>query len=283
MKDKCIVLEGGGLRSSFTAGALEYLLEKKFNFDRVIGVSAGACSGASYISKQKGRNKTVNVIYPSDRRYMGFRHLITGGSYFNMKFIFGDIPQRLTPFDEATAFKNRSQFDVVVTSLDTGKSVVFTREDMKETGISNALVATSSIPLLSRPVDIHGKLYFDGGVADSIPVRYALSKHKKSVVILTREKGYRKGKQGMKGLIKVLFRKYPEFAKAILVRNDEYNRTLDFCEEMERKGRLFLLYPEKKFMIGRSEKDMAKRQLIYEHGYDLMKNSFSEMKKFLGS
>ena len=99
MKNSCLVLEGGGLRGAFTGGILEYLLENEFWFDRVVGVSAGACVGASYISKQKGRNRKVNVELPSDKRYMGFRHLLTTGSYFNMDFVFEEILGHL--FDHA--------------------------------------------------------------------------------------------------------------------------------------------------------------------------------------
>ena len=106
MKNSCIVLEGGGLRGAFTSGVLEYLLEKGLDFERVIGVSAGACVGASYVSKQKGRNRKVNVEYPSDKRYMGLHHLFKTGSYFNMKFIFEEIPTKLVPFDEQNFFNN---------------------------------------------------------------------------------------------------------------------------------------------------------------------------------
>ena len=194
MENSCIVLEGGGLRGAFTSGVLEYLLEREINFDRVIGVSAGACVGASYLSKQRGRNRKVNVEYPSDKRYMGFRHLITTGSYFNMKFVFGEIPARLVPFDEQTFFKNPAEFDVVTTSLRTGNSVVFTKSEIANIGVDKVLVASSSIPFLSQPVDIDGQFFFDGGVSDSIPVKYALSKHEKAVVVLTRPRGYRKGK-----------------------------------------------------------------------------------------
>ena len=191
MKNSCIVLEGGGLRGAFTSGVLEYFLENNVIFDRVVGVSAGACVGASYISKQIGRNRKVNVEYPSDKRYMGFRHLITTGSYFNMKFVFEEIPNQLVPFDEQAFYKNPSEFDVIATSLDDGQSVVFSRKDFKNISLNKALVASSSIPMLAKPVNINGKLYFDGGVSDSIPVKYALSRHEKAVVVLTRPRGYR--------------------------------------------------------------------------------------------
>ena len=115
MKDSCLVLEGGGLRGAFTSGVLEYLLEQNIRFDRVVGVSAGACVGASYVSRQKGRNKLVNVEYPSDKRYMGWKYLFTTGSYFNMKFVFGELPIQLVPFDETTFYANPTEFEAVTT------------------------------------------------------------------------------------------------------------------------------------------------------------------------
>lgn len=281
MKNSCIVLEGGGLRGAFTSGVLEYFLENNVIFDRVVGVSAGACVGASYISKQIGRNRKVNVEYPSDKRYMGFRHLITTGSYFNMKFVFEEIPNQLVPFDEQAFYKNPSEFDVIATSLDNGQSVVFSRKDFKNISLNKALVASSSIPMLAKPVDINGKLYFDGGVSDSIPVKYALSRHEKAVVVLTRPRGYRKEKLSNKLLYEVTFRKYPEFLKVLLSRNEEYNQTLDFCDQMEKEGKLFIIAPSPEFMIGRTEQNFEKRLNLYNHGYMLGGQEFENMKAFL--
>ena len=281
MKNSCIVLEGGGLRGAFTGGVLEYFLEKELNFDRVIGVSAGACTGASYQSKQKGRNRKVNVEYPADKRYMGLSQLITTGSYFNMKFIFDEIPNRLAPFDEKEFFKNPAEFDIVTTSLGSGDRVILAKSDIAKIGVSKALVASSSIPLLSQPVDIGGQLFFDGGVSDSIPVRYALSKHEKAVVILTRPRGYRKVKMSAKLVFKLVFRKHPEFLETLLKRNDEYNKTLEFCEQMELEGKLFIIAPSPEFSIGRTEKSYEKRLALYNHGYTLIVKEFENLQRFL--
>lgn len=283
VKNSCIVLEGGGLRGAFTSGVLEYFLENNINFDRIVGVSAGACVGASYISKQKGRNKKVNVEFPSDNRYMGFRHLITTGSYFNMKFVFDEIPNKLVPFDEQAFYESSSEFDVIATSLDSGQSVAFTRKDFENVTLNQALVASSSIPMLAQPVNIGGKLYFDGGVSDSIPVKYALSRHEKAVVVLTRPRGYRKEKLSNKLLYEVTFRKYPEFLKVLLSRNEEYNQTLDFCDRMEKEGKLFIIAPSAEFMIGRTEQNFEKRLNLYNHGYALISQKLEEMQEFLGA
>jgi predicted patatin/cPLA2 family phospholipase len=281
MTNSCIVLEGGGLRGAFTSGVLEYFLEKEINFDRVVGVSAGACVGASYLSKQYGRNRKVNVEYPSDKRYMGFRHLFTTGSYFNMKFVFGELPGKLVPFDEQAFFKNPAEFDVITTSLNSGNSVIFSKKEIANIGIDKALIASSSIPLLSQPVNIGGQLFFDGGVSDSIPVKYALSKHEKAVVVLTRPRGYRKRKIKNNLLFKLVFKKKPEFLETLLKRNVEYNKTLDFCDQMEREGKLFIIAPSSEFSIGRTEKSFEKRMDLYNHGYKLICKEFENLQMFL--
>jgi len=219
MKNSCLVLEGGGLRGAFTSGVLEFLLEREMDFGRVVGVSAGACIGASYVSKQLERNRKVNVEYPSDKRYMGFRHLLRTGSYFNMDFVFGELPKKLVPFDEEAFYLNPAEFDIVTTSLRTGGSVVFPKRALKEIGLDKVLVASSSLPLLSNPVRIGDQYFLDGGVADSIPVKYALERHEKAVVVLTRPRSYRKEKFSYPFIFKRVFRRHPEFLRTLHERN----------------------------------------------------------------
>lgn len=281
MDNSCIVLEGGGLRGAFTAGVLEYFLEKKLDFDRVIGVSAGACVGASYMSKQKGRNQRVNVDMPSDKRYMGMRHLLTTGSYFNMDFIFREIPEVLVPFDQQAFEQNKADFDIVATSLATGKPAIFGRKAIDEFGITNVLTASSSIPLMARAVTIGNKQFFDGGVADSIPAEYALTKHRKAVVVLTRPRGYRKEPMSASFIFRMAFRKKREFLNALLHRNEVYNQSLDFCFRMEKEGRLFILAPAPEFSISRTEQSREKRQNLFDHGYKLARDEFERLTDFL--
>lgn len=283
MKNSCIVLEGGGLRGAFTSGVLEYFLEEELNFERVIGVSAGACVGASYLSKQKGRNRKVNVEYPSDKRYMGFRHLFTTGSYFNMKFVFGELPTTLVPFDEKAFFMNPAEFDVITTSVNSGDSVIFSKQELANIGLDKVLIASSSIPLLSQSVNIDGQFFYDGGVANSIPVKYALSKHEKVVVVLTRPRGYRKKEMKNSLPFKLAFRKQPELLAVLLNRNNEYNKTLDFCEQMEKEGKLFIIAPSPEFSIGRTEQNFEKRMNLYNHGYMLMRKEFKNLQRFLNA
>ena len=281
MKDTCLVLEGGGLRGAFTSGVLEFFLENDVHFNRIVGVSAGACIGASYMSRQKGRNWKVYVEYPSDRRFMGWRHLLTKGCYFNTEFLYDDIPNRLVPYNEKAFYSNPVEYDIVATCLNSGESVVFSKRDIERVGLLRVILASSSLPLMSAPVEIDGKCYLDGGVKDSIPVRYALSRHKKAVVVLTRPRGYRKGKLKGSFLLKLAFRKYPDFVKTILKRNEEYNRTLDFCEQMEKEGLVMLLAPSADVVIGRTEHSRQRRENAYHHGYALMKEGCETLQRFL--
>jgi predicted patatin/cPLA2 family phospholipase len=198
-----------------------------------------------------------------------------------MKFVFGELPSRLVPFDEQAFFENPAEFDIVTTSLESGKSLIFAKNEIRQIGIDKVLIASSSIPLLSQPADIQGKLFFDGGVSDSIPVKYALSKHDKVVVVLTRPRGYRKKMIRNTLLFRLFFRRHPEFLETLLHRNEEYNKTLDFCDELEKEGRLLIIAPSPEFSIGRTEKSHEKRLALYNHGYDLVRKELETLQRFL--
>jgi len=281
MNDICLVLEGGGLRGTFTSGVLEYFIENRIDFPRLVGVSAGACTGASYMSRQIGRNWKVNVESPSDKRFMGLQHLLSNGSYFNMEFIFEEIPNRLIPFDVKAFYQNQSEFDIIATSSSTGESVVFSKDAIIRIGLNKVLRASSSIPLISKPVEIDGQYFYDGGVSDSIPVKYALGKHKKAVVILTRPRGYQKEISSNSLIYKLAFGKTPCFLNAMLKRNQEYNNTLDYCRKMEKDGRLFIIAPFLEFSIKRTEHSFEKRANLYNHGYTLISNEIENLLNFI--
>lgn len=281
MNNSCLVLEGGGLRGAFTCGVLEYFLEKHIDFSRVVGVSAGACTGASYMSRQNGRNWKVNVEAPSNKHFMGIKHLIRNGSYFNMEFIFDEIPDNLIPFDEKAFYQNQSEFDVITTSFSTGESVVFSKNEIASIGLNKILRASSSIPLISRPVEINGGYFYDGGVSDSIPAKYALEKHEKAVAILTRPRGYRKDISKNSLIYKLVFGKNPAFLNALINRNMEYNQTLDYCHKMEKEGRLYIVAPAHEFSIKRTEHSFKKRASLYNHGYRLINDEIENLLQFL--
>lgn len=276
-----LVLEGGGMRGLYTCGVLEYFMDKNIDFNYIIGVSAGACNAVSYISKQKGRNEKVNIGFIQNNKYMSIRNLMREKSLFGMDFIFDEIPHKHVKFDYE-AFKNsKCRFNVGATDCITGEPVYFSKEDVSE-GFY-ALRASSSLPLIAPIVEFKGYKLLDGGISDSIPIRKSLSDgNTKNIIVLTRNKEYRKSPMKFSGLIKHKYRGYPKLIDAILNRYKNYNETLDYIEQLEKGGEAFVIRPSKPLEVGRLERNPDKLKALFKNGYEDAQTSFSEIEKFIG-
>lgn len=275
-----LVVEGGGMRGVYTAGVLDYFMEKNLYFDDCYGVSAGACHISSYVSKQIGRSIKVTLDYINDKRYCSVNSLIKTGDMFGVEMLYDLIPNKLELYDYDTFNKFKGNFYSVVTNCKTGKAEYIKIKDMKKDII--AVRASSSLPLLSRIVEINGKEYLDGGITDSIPIKKSIKDgHKKNVVILTRDKTYRKSKPKFLSLLKFKYKKYPNLVKAIENRYKMYNETLDFLEEEKAKNEVFIIQPKLPVKISRIEKDKDKLKELYDQGYEDAKELYEDLMKFL--
>lgn len=275
-----LVVEGGGMRGVYTAGVLDYFMEKNLYFDDCYGVSAGACHISSYVSKQIGRSIKVTLDYINDKRYCSVNSLIKTGDMFGVEMLYDLIPNKLELYDYDTFNKFKGNFYSVVTNCKTGKAEYMKIKDMKKDII--AVRASSSLPLLSRIVEINGKEYLDGGITDSIPIKKSIKDgHKKNVVILTRDKTYRKSKPKFLSFFKLKYKKYPNLVKAIENRYKMYNETLDFIEEEKAKNKVFIIQPKLPVKISRIEKDKDKLKELYDQGYEDAKEIYEDLMKFL--
>lgn len=275
-----LVVEGGGMRGVYTAGVLDYFMEKNLYFDDCYGVSAGACHISSYVSKQIGRSIKVTLDYINDKRYCSVNSLIKTGDMFGVEMLYDLIPNKLELYDYDTFNKFKGNFYSVVTNCTTGKAEYMKIKDMKKDII--AVRASSSLPLLSRIVEINGKEYLDGGITDSIPIKKSIKDgHKKNVVILTRDKTYRKSKPKFLSFFKLKYKKYPNLVKAIENRYKMYNETLDFIEEEKAKNKVFIIQPKLPVKISRIEKDKDKLKALYNQGYEDAKEIYEDLMKFL--
>ena len=275
-----LVVEGGGMRGVYTAGVLDYFMEKNLYFDDCYGVSAGACHISSYVSKQIGRSIKVTLDYINDKRYCSVNSLIKTGDMFGVEMLYDLIPNKLELYDYDTFNKFKGNFYSVVTNCKTGKAEYIKIKDMKKDII--AVRASSSLPLLSRIVEINGKEYLDGGITDSIPIKKSIKDgHKKNVVILTRDKTYRKSKPKFLSFFKLKYKKYPNLVKAIENRYKIYNETLDFLEEEKAKNEVFIIQPKLPVKISRIEKDKDKLKALYNQGYEDAKEIYEDLMKFL--
>ena len=262
-----LVLEGGGLRGVFTAGVLDAFLDGNFHADYVIGVSAGAANGVSYVSGQRERGLRTNTDYLHDPRYMGLRSLLLHRSLFGMDFIFHEIPQHLDPFDYQAFQENLCEFWTGAIDIRTGETVYFGKEEIGDD--LEALRATTSLPLLSQPVAYRGRLLLDGGTADPIPVRRALADGcDRVVVVLTRERGYRKPAQSFRAVYRSAFRRYPAMIRALDTRHRIYNDTLDFLAVLECGGTAAVIAPATPPQVRRIERDRDKLLALYQEGLE---------------
>lgn len=263
-----LVLEGGGLRGVFTCGVMDCFMDHGIRFPFAVGVSAGACNGLSYMSGQRGRAKASNIDLMDEHHYIGFRYLLTQRCIMDFKLLFEDFPERIIPYDYDTYFSNPDRFVMVTTNCLTGKAEYF-EEKSSSKRVMDIVRASSSLPFVSPITYVDGVPMLDGGIVDSIPVEYALSQgYERLVVILTRNKGYRKKESRMRAA-KVLYRKYPNLQKALAERNAVYNRTMDMIERMEEEGRITVIRPLRPIEVGRMEKDTAKLTTLYQEGYDI--------------
>lgn len=277
-----LVLEGGGMRGLYTAGVLDFFIDKDMYFENCYGVSAGASQCCSYLSKQKGRALEINTEYMKDKRYASVSNLIKGGSYFDKEFSLKTIPDELVLYDYDTFSKSESNFYAVATDCKTGKPAYLKVEDMRKD--LDKVWASCSLPLLSKMVEIDGEEYLDGGVADAIPVLHALRDgNKKVIVILTRDGDYRKSPEKMMPLIKLTYHNYPKLVKAMKRRHARYNKTLIKIEKLEKAGKIFVIRPKEIVEVGRLEKDPEKMKKLYDAGYKDAMDSYEALCKYLNS
>lgn len=276
-----LVVEGGGMRGVYSSGVLDFFIEKDLFFENNYGVSAGACHLCSYLAKQYKRAFRVNVDYLNDKRYCSVHSLLKTGNLFGAEMLYDIIPNELDLFDYDTYNKNESNFYVVITDINTGKPEYVKIGDLKKDIIY--VRASSSLPLLAQNVKINDKEYLDGGISDSIPIKKSIADgNKKNVVILTRDSTYRKGKNSLMPIIKLKYKKYPNFVKSMADRYIVYNEILDFIKELENNGDVFIIRPKKPVNIGRTEKNREKLEALYNDGYNDAKDCYEELLKYLG-
>ena len=277
-----LILEGGGMRGIYTAGVLDFFIEKNIEVDLVVGVSAGGCHAASYLSKQYKRAFHTNVDYLHDKNYLSFSNLIKTGSMFGMDMMFNKIPNGLYPYDHETFKKSKSEFVVVTTNCETGRAEYFTLTDMKKEILY--LQASCSIPMFANIVEIDGYKLVDGGISDSIPIEYAIKRGcNKNIVILTRDKTYIKNKVNSvaTSLLKRKYKEYPNLVKSIENRHISYNKSLDLVKELEKTNNALVIRPKSVVKVSQVEKNYDKLYNLYMDGYNDAKESYDRILNFI--
>ena len=277
-----MVLEGGGMRGLFTAGALDALMDHGIKIGRCYGVSAGACNMISYYSGQRGRNRKVNVTFAGDKRYMSWGNLIREGGYFSEEMMFHKIPEKLLPFDYEAYRKADPDCYAVATSMLSGHPVYLKLPADLKTGYK-PILASMSLPLISTPVKLNGDLLLDGGLADPIPAEKALKDGcGKLLIVLTRQKGYVKSPESTLALSKIWYHDYPSLLRTMERRHTVYNAETAFVETLEAEGKAVVIRPPRPVEVGRTEKDPRKLDALYAEGYNETCAAIGKIRELFG-
>lgn len=280
---KGLILEGGGMRALFTAGILDVMMEERITVDGTVGVSAGATFGCNYKSVQPGRPLRYNLRFMKDPRYMGWRTLLKDGNLVSAEFSYHTMPTELDIFDAETFAANPMEFHVVCTDVYTGKPV-YKKLTHVDYDCLEWLRASASMPIVSRPVEVGGYKLLDGGIADSIPLRYFQDLgYERNIVILTQPKGFTKKRTKLMPAFHLFTRRYPAIVKAMGRRHLMYNAQLEYLQQQEEEGRILLIYPPEPLPIGRTEQNEKKMRHVYGLGRRMGLDRLEEIKAFLAA
>ncbi len=276
-----LIVEGGGMRGIYGCGVLDAFLENSISFPYGIGVSAGAANLASFIAEQEGRNYRFYTSYAFDERYMSFKNYITTGSFFGMDYIYSELTEYVDPINFEKLINSKTEYYVVAVDAQTSKPVYFSKEDV-EKHRGDVFKASCSIPAMCQPIEIDGKLYFDGGVSDSIPVRRALEDGcDKVVAVLTRPRGYVKKPEMGKTIYSEILKDYPAIIKAMNVRHYVYNKTLEKLFELEAQGKAFIFCPEKSEKVSIISRNKEELVTLYNEGKVSAELQMEKLKAFM--
>lgn len=276
-----LVMEGGGLRALFTAGVLDVWTEAGITFHGMVGVSAGATIGCNFKSRQAGRALRYNIAFSHDPRYISWRNLWREGNMVGAEFSYHTMPECLDVFDCEAFQRNPAEFHLVCTDVATGRPV-YHRIDRGDRTDMEWLRATASLPILSRPVELDGLSLLDGGLSDSIPLRYMQQQgYGRCVVVLTQPLGFRKSRMRLLPLLRLLLRRHPAVAQALAVRHQMYNAQLDFLAREAAQGRALVIAPQCSLSIGRLEQDEHKMRQVHAQGRQAALQHLQAVKAFL--
>ncbi len=261
-----LILEGGGMRGVFTCGVLDNLMDRGIRFPYTIGVSAGACNGLSYMSGQRGRAKFSNIDLLEKYRYIGFKQLFTKRNIMDFDLLFHEFPEKIIPYDYEALARCNERFEMVTTDCRTGRACYYDEKyDPKR--IIDIVKASSSLPFVCPISYVDSEPMLDGGIADSIPILRAREQgFDNNVVVLTRNKGYRKPLKPTK-IPPFIYADYPALREAIRNRNTLYNEQISLVEELESNGEITVIRPEKPIVVDRMERNTQKLLDLYNEGY----------------
>ncbi len=279
-----LIMEGGAMRGLFTAGVIDVFMEEGIRADGVIGVSAGATFGCNYVTQQKGRPLRYCTRFCRDPRFCSTASLLLTGDMFGAEFCYHTIPEVLDPIDNETFLKSGIPFYIVCTDVNTGKAVYHQCKDMISREELEWVRAGASMPLCSKIVKAGKYELLDGGIADSVPLKYFEYKgYARNIVILTQPADYVKQPNETMPLVRTVYRKYPKLIRAMARRHEVYNQQIAYVREAEQNGTAFVIRPPEKLPVSHLTHDPELMRTVYATGRRTAMAAMPSLRAFLAS
>lgn len=293
MGGTALILEGGGYRGIFTAGALDVMQEQGiYGYDSMWGVSAGAINAISYKSRQLGRAMRTILAFRDDKRFMSLWSFAKTGNITGADFMYDEIQNRLDPCDYETFNSNPLRMYTVATDTVFGTAAYLPCVSLPRD--VDMVRASASLPMVSHRVAIDGHLYLDGGTADSIPFAVALGLEgtpqveghdpaERAVVVLTRERGYIKTDKTERMYLRShRYDGYDYYTEALASRADRYNEARKQLFELEEQGRVLIIEPPEPVQVGNTGADGEHLLTLYLQGRTAATEKLEQLRAFAG-
>ena len=218
MIDAALVIEGGAMRGVYTSGVLDVFMKNNMFFAYIVAASSGALNAANYVAKHKGRSARINLLHSKDRRFFGISQLIRSrGNYFNFDYLYHKPVNELYPYNYKALEETEQKFIITATNCITAEPIYFIRHQYDK--MTEALTASSSIPLVSKIAIVDGVPCLDGAVSAPIGIHKAIEDgNKKIVVVLTRDYDFMNKDipAYIKVLMSIVYRRYPALTKKLI-------------------------------------------------------------------
>lgn len=281
-----IIDVGGGMKCAYSAGLYDYFIDNNIEFDYYLGVSAGSMNLLSYIAGERGRMIEMYRESAVGDDYLSIHNLVQNGTYMNYDKVaenfFSDKGNN--PFDFKKFFESDKKFVISATEADSCKTVYYDCSEMTDRErVLNIVSASCCIPVVSKPIVIDDKEYFDGGLAEPIPFRKAMNDGCDKFIVVLSAPADRKRKKliGSNFLDSTFLRDYPEIAEVIEDRNVIYNYLIRCVKEYELEEKALILSPEEIMGATTLVKDVSVVNKLYENGYRDGLNNIKKIKKLL--
>ena len=265
-----IVDVGGGMRCIYSAGVYDCFYDRKIDVGYCLGVSAGSANLISYVCGQRGRNLEFYSNYALRKEYMSVRNFVKTGSYIGLDYIFstlcntdGEYPLDFEHFKESGII-----YRAAATRASDGKSIFFENKDVKE-NCYDILKASCALPVACKPYPIEGELFFDGGIAEPIPIRKAFDDGcDKVILVLTKPREQYTIPIGKKKLVHTILSRYPAVAGLMDNLHLRSEQVLSEAKMLEKEGRLVVVEPRDCFGMKTLTRDKITLCKMYRQGYE---------------